>query len=704
MSEINNQIKSLVLEIEDVLFSDYAQARRKAEHLLDLSNEANDVFGIYKANNLLGILCSDEGRIDEALNYYTIAMTYTSINELRKEKPVVLNNIGTALIIKQNYFEAIENLSNALNLIYEYDERKDMIFTLNLNIADAYLHINQPEEAIKVIERAMPFYDAEEKEEGAVMLATFAYAYILLKDYNRAFEYILLCEEAAQNMQYVVIQILVDYYKAKYFEMTDAHDDAMYFYEKVIKNQLDGNTFYYYNQISLDFIAFLKRNQHMDKAKRYIEQSIKIATEKSWHWIIQYYYKALSEIYAVENDWKNAMTSVNTYFELEQAYKHKSNLLNLNYFKIQEKVLMMNVKNRSLNDSIHRLKQVNNILKLINATSDLNALIEILYNSLKVLFNIDTFALGIYDDHQQFIHYIAKYENGVSVGESMISYQNEKSFSVFVMKSEKPFIINDISDFSGLQEKYPNVKLVVEDIINYGNHSQSIVIWPLITESRSIGLINCQSLTKNLFTDFDLELIEMLAAHLAVALENYQQKSELNEAIIRLNRLSFLDSLTNVYNRQAFNEYLPQFYQKAIDEEQNLIFAMVDLDNFKSLNDQYGHQEGDQCLITFADLLKRTIGNLGYIYRYGGDEFSLLFVGLEREVVLKLLEEIMILSRQFYSVGDVLKVTASMGVVSVENGNCKNLPLNAFINYADNALYIAKNEGKNTFKFVDYSE
>ncbi|GAB6109355.1 sensor domain-containing diguanylate cyclase [Fusibacter bizertensis] len=704
MSENYKQIRSLVHEIEEVLYSDFAKAKHLTEQLLDLSMSLNDSFGIYKANNWLGVLSTNEGKIDEALNYFTIAMTYTSINGLGKEKPSILNNIGTALIVKQNYFEAIENLSSALNYIYEFDERKDLIFLINLNIADAYLHIHQPKETISVIERAMPFYDDAVKEEGAVMLATLAYAFILLEDYNKAYEYILLCEEAAEQSRYVAIQILVDFYKAKYFELTDAHDDAMYFYERVIKHQLEGNTYYYYNQISLDFIEFLKSNHHREKARQYIESSIDLANKMGWNWTVQYYYKAQAELYADELDWQNALRSVKTYFDMEQEYKQKSNLLNFNCFKIQEKILNINAKNRSLNDSVQRLKQVNSILKLINSTSDVKLLIKILYDSLKTLLNIETFALGLYEDEENRIHYVSKFENGVSVGESNISYNNEKSFSVFVKRTGTPIIINDISDLNAIQASYPNVKFTKDDIVNRGNHSQSLVIWPLITESRSIGLINCQSTSKNTFSDFDLELIEMLAAHLAVALENFKQKSELREAITRLNRLSFIDSLTNVYNRQAFNEYLPQFYQRAIDEKNNLAFAMVDLDNFKNLNDQYGHQEGDLCLIAFADLIKRTIGNLGYIYRYGGDEFSLLFIGLDKALVQKILEEIMLLSKSVYSVGEVLRITASMGAIFVENGKCKSLPLNAFINYADNALYIAKSEGKNTFKFVDYTE
>jgi diguanylate cyclase (GGDEF)-like protein len=135
-------------------------------------------------------------------------------------------------------------------------------------------------------------------------------------------------------------------------------------------------------------------------------------------------------------------------------------------------------------------------------------------------------------------------------------------------------------------------------------------------------------------------------------------------------------------------------------QKKPLAFAMVDLDNFKQLNDQYGHQMGDQCLHEFAKLLEAAVGSLGYIYRYGGDEFSLLFVDLELSVVESLLDDIIRKSRGFYSVGEVLNITASIGAVFLEAGKVGPQNLNTFINYADNALYIAKNEGKNLYKKV----
>jgi len=694
------QIKELIEKIEAVLFSDYEEAKRMLDHLLDLSSQENDPFGLYKANNMLGILSSDIGKMDEALNYYSIAMSYTVFDDVKEEKPVLLNNIGTALVICGNHLEAIEYLTNALKIIYETGIRKDLIFTLKLNIADAYLHIDEPSEAIKVIEEAKVNLDPENLEDKAVMLGTLANATLLLKDYNRAYGYILNCEEAAQQSNYTVLMILVDYYKAKYFELTDAYEDAERFYNKALLCQFEGESYYHFNQIALDYIVFLKSQKEYSKAVPLINRSIELAKNKGWDWVLSDYYKALSECYSALNKWQEAALAFEDYFEMENANKVKRNLQSYNIFKVQEQVLTMNIKNRSLSDSVERLKVVNNILKQVNASKDLMKLIDVLYGSLKSIFKIDTFALGIYDEVERVIKYVTKFENGESLGTSNIDFDNVKSFSAYVRRNNSPVIINDMDDFEFLTAQYPNVKLNKEDIVNVGNHSKSIVIWPMQIDDRMIGLVNCQALEKNTFSPFDIELIEMLSAHLAIAIENYYQKNELKEAIMRLNRLSFIDSLTQVYNRQALNEYLPKLYAKAIEEKNHIVFAMIDLDNFKNLNDQYGHQEGDLCLQAFAGLLKNTLGELGYIYRYGGDEFSLLFVGIDLEVVEAILYEIIERSNTFYQTSNLLKLTASIGAVFVENGDCHELPINSFINYADNALYIAKNEGKNKIRKV----
>lgn len=691
---------NLIKEIEDVLFSDYAKAKKLAETLLDLSYKENDALGLFKANNFLGILCSERGSVDEALNYFSAAMSYTLLDGLEREKPVLLNNIGTTLADRRNYFEAIENFTNALSIIYEKGFRRDLIFTLNLNIAGSYLQIDKPDEALKVIAEAMIYLSEGTVEDTTEMLGLMADAYLQKGDPDKAYAYILRCEEEAQKTNHLAISVMVDHHKAKYFELIKDYDAAELFYKRVFTIQVTHEPFYFFNRVADDYIQYLIAHGKIDDAIEVISQAIKLAKEKKWTWAISDYYRYLSECYKQQKNYERVIEIMEQYQLMERA-QEKSQYSHLyQCFKIQEKVMEMSLTNKVLNDSVGRLKAFNLIISQINATNDLTKMVDTQLDNMKTLFKMDTFALGLYHDDHQKIEYEFYYENGERVNMTAVDYENLRSFSNWVRMNEKPVIINDIEDFDYLTNNYPNVKHKKADIVNLGNASKSIVIWPMIVEGRSIGLINCQAVIANAFSTFDLELIEMLASHLAIAVDNRNQKKALSTAVDRLNKLSYIDGLTGIYNRQALNEYMPALYHKAFEDGNSIAFAMLDLDNFKKLNDQYGHQEGDQCLAAFAALLTDVVGNLGYIYRYGGDEFSIMFIGIELEVVDKLLYEIISRSSSFYSMGGLLPVTASIGAVYMAPGRDISLNLTTFINYADNALYIAKNEGKGIFKKV----
>lgn len=693
-------ILNLISKIEDVLFSDHAHAKILAKSLLDLSYKENDALGLFKANNFLGILSSERGMADEALNYFSAAMSYTLFDGLDSEKPVLLNNIGTTLSDRKNYFEAIENFTNALEIIFEKGYRKDLIFTLNLNIAGAYLQIDKPDEALKVIKEAMGYLNEGSVEDVTEMLGLMADAYLKKGNPDKAYSYILRCEEEAQKTNHLTIKVMVDHYKAKYFELIKDDDAASLFYNRIFTIQLTQEPFYFFNRVAYDYIRFLIASEKIEKAITVINQAIELAKQKNWTWAISDYYRYLSECFKHLCDFQKAVEVIEQYLLLEETQKSTQYSHLYQCFKIQEKVLDMSLTNKVLNDSVGRLKAFNLIISQINSTNDLSKMVDTQLQNLKTLFKMDTFALGLYRDENQRIEYEFYYENGERINPMDVEYNNMKSFSNWVRLNDKPVIISDIDDFDYITVNYPNVKQTKDDIVNTGNASSSIVIWPMTVEGRSIGLINCQAVIANAFSTFDLELIEMLASHLAIAVDNRNQKRALSTAVDRLNKLSYIDGLTGIYNRQALNEYMPALYQKAFEDGNTIAFAMLDLDNFKKLNDQYGHQEGDHCLAAFASLLKDVIGNMGHVYRYGGDEFSIMFIGIELDVVDQLLHEVISRSTDFYSMGGLLPVTASIGAVYMEAGRDISLNLTTFINYADNALYIAKNEGKGMFKKV----
>lgn len=700
MSEARKQIEAMANQISLNLHTIDPETLSLIDKLMDTSTKENDYFGISKAHMYLGIVNVEKGNVNDGISQYIMALSYTFYEGLEALRPSILNNLGVAQNIIGNHVAAIEHLTSAKAIVDRYQVRDDLLPIIHGNIADAYLGIHQPEKALEYLDKVNEGISLLDYDKAYIILANYAEAYVLLKSPEKAFNYILWCEEVLNNRKHFSYLSYVDYLKAKYFELLHEYKDAEVFYKKAIDALIEEKQLFYYPKISSEYMAFLMDREKYEVCVPFIKQSLELGKDNRWEFIYSEYYGYLSECYRAMSEWELAFNAINLYFEHENKNKERLNQYQINLLNAQESLMRLEIKNNVLTQSIDNMKVVNNILKRINSVHNLNALVKDLYVELKCIFDMDTFTIGLLEDEKREITYIAKYENDVYLGMSRIDYDNDKSFSVWVKNNHMPVIIHNADDFEYIKTHYAAIKLNKEDYLKKGNYSKSIVIWPLMIENEMIGLINIQSLKENAYSTYDLELIEMLSSHLAIALINNKQRNELNHMIEKLNELSFIDSLTGIYNRQAFNEFLPALYKEAIDLKKNLVFAMIDLDNFKALNDAFGHQEGDTCLQQFGDLLKDVVGNLGYSYRYGGDEFSLVFMGIDLEVVDSILEEICQKSSRLYTLDPHLTVSASIGAVFIEDGDCAELSIRSFINYADNALYIAKSEGKNTYRRV----
>lgn len=162
-------------------------------------------------------------------------------------------------------------------------------------------------------------------------------------------------------------------------------------------------------------------------------------------------------------------------------------------------------------------------------------------------------------------------------------------------------------------------------------------------------------------------------------------------------RLSITDGLTKVYNRRYFEKHMEREFEKAKRYTSKLSLIMLDIDHFKSLNDNYGHQQGDMVLIHIGKLLKENARNVDFIVRYGGEEFAILAPGISQGEGVIVAEKIRKIIEQYpfppiQKGGEPLKVTISLGVAEYDNGMrlYDNL-----IKSADDALYKAKEEGRN---------
>jgi diguanylate cyclase (GGDEF)-like protein/PAS domain S-box-containing protein len=156
----------------------------------------------------------------------------------------------------------------------------------------------------------------------------------------------------------------------------------------------------------------------------------------------------------------------------------------------------------------------------------------------------------------------------------------------------------------------------------------------------------------------------------------------------KIEEISITDALTGLYNRRYLDMMLAQFAQSYDRYQIPFSVIMMDLDNFKSVNDIYGHQMGDEVLQTIAEILKQHSRNTDVVGRWGGEEFMVLLPNLDVKAALNTAEKFRseIERHSFHTVGHK---TASFGV-SEYSGS-----INEVIRQADNALYTAKSEGRN---------
>ncbi|WMN61025.1 GGDEF domain-containing protein [Pseudoalteromonas xiamenensis] len=158
-----------------------------------------------------------------------------------------------------------------------------------------------------------------------------------------------------------------------------------------------------------------------------------------------------------------------------------------------------------------------------------------------------------------------------------------------------------------------------------------------------------------------------------------------------------LDPLTELLNRQTFEQKVVQimagsgFNQpRGGQPERTWFLAMIDIDHFKSVNDNYGHVIGDEVILMVAQLLKQNFRAEDYVFRYGGEEFATLFQCVSETAAMQALERLreVVSAHRFPQVG---RVTVSLGFVEVRDF-CQ---VTSLVNRADMALYESKHQGRN---------
>ncbi len=216
----------------------------------------------------------------------------------------------------------------------------------------------------------------------------------------------------------------------------------------------------------------------------------------------------------------------------------------------------------------------------------------------------------------------------------------------------------------------------------------SILVLPLRKEKGGLlGALTVAAKESGIFTTARREILELIAAQIAI-------KIDLGEAHEQINKLATTDGLTNLANHRTFQHGFEMMLHRARRQSTSVCLILCDLDHFKRINDTYGHPFGDDVLRAVANVLANAVRKVDLAARYGGEEFALVLEGSNESGGITMAErirkEVHALSLQHE--GEPVHLTMSLGL-AVFPDNSDDKP--TLINYADQALYKAKNSGRN---------
>jgi diguanylate cyclase (GGDEF)-like protein len=212
----------------------------------------------------------------------------------------------------------------------------------------------------------------------------------------------------------------------------------------------------------------------------------------------------------------------------------------------------------------------------------------------------------------------------------------------------------------------------------------------LILNSTALGSLVFSR--KRKFTETETVELEYLISALLYPLRNALLYQEALQAAQK-------DALTGVCNRAALDDVLTREVDLAHRHERSLGMIIIDIDHFKSINDNYGHAAGDYLIKALAQSAKESIRNSDQIFRFGGEEFVVILPETGARGVKRLAERIRrnIEAMESPFDGNTIKMTASLGVATLNSGEEEN----DFFSRADKALYQAKHAGRNCVRFAE---
>jgi diguanylate cyclase (GGDEF)-like protein len=316
-----------------------------------------------------------------------------------------------------------------------------------------------------------------------------------------------------------------------------------------------------------------------------------------------------------------------------------------------------------------------------NLNTDLNEarVIEIMAERLQGLLGVQKCAIFTVQSAGKSLKHVYSFGYDTKVLDSLNGpLDKARGFIGWVLRNRQPISLFDA-------ERDDRLGSLVEE-----NELPLFFCQPLVFGEKIVGIIATDKVQRSLSRTEILRIFSSFSNFGSIAINNARHMEAFRERSIR-------DGLTNLFNHAYFHSALEARIQSLSEDRLPLTLAMFDIDDFKKLNDRYGHQAGDFILSEVSGCLLGAAQGENIAARYGGEEFALLFVGQDQEQARAAVEEIRknVASRTYQFDQHTLRCTISAGVCGLLVSQDKVMSKEDFIRCADQCLYEAKSQGKN---------
>jgi diguanylate cyclase (GGDEF)-like protein len=356
-------------------------------------------------------------------------------------------------------------------------------------------------------------------------------------------------------------------------------------------------------------------------------------------------------------------------------------------------------------DIYRRLLSLNELSGSMSAASSLEALRNSLIEYFRVYLPNEFIRLCVKEGAKFTKTHISGQDSQL---QSTTLYMNQ-DLAGSVMKAASPLWIPDT--------RFPRNRRKLQ-VLQTEMCASSLMILPFSVAGKTIGCLEMLSNTPNRFDEIEYNFGLLLAGHISSALGNLLAKQELASANARLRdhdlqltqlneqlqQLAHTDEITGLFNKRRLQEHLEMEVARAKRYAECFSCLMIDIDDFKKINDTFGHPAGDEVLRQTGILLRRSLRVSDFVARYGGEEFTIILPRTNSAGAYRVAENLRLAfkAHEFKLPSVSIYITMSIGVACYPGVGC--MDAQQLILHADTALYRAKRNGKDQSCFNNDSD